>query len=55
MQTPLFKNFGVNESVFWEEVNRLPKIYSNRGLTVSAETIYLNHLLSYVKTDLCAV
>ena len=49
MQTPLFKHFGINEAVFWEEVNELPKIYKDRGLPVSAETIYLNHLLSYVK------
>ena len=28
---------------------KLPQIYANRGLSVSAETIYLNHLLSYVK------
>lgn len=49
MQTPLFKHFGVNEAVFWSEVNKLPEIYAMRGLSVSAETIYLNHLLSYVK------
>jgi len=50
MQTPLFSHFGVNERTFWEEVNQLPRFYSNRGLSVSAETIYLNHLLSYVKS-----
>ena len=49
MQTPLFKHFGVNEKVFWSEVNKLPEIYSRRNQTVSGETIYLNHLLSYVK------
>ena len=49
MQTPLFRHFGINESNFWEEVNRLPAIYKQRGLRVSAETIYLNHLLNYVK------
>ena len=49
MQTPLFNYFGVKENIFWEEVNKLPEIYANRGLSVSAETIYLNHLLSYVK------
>lgn len=49
MQTPLFNYFGLKEKVFWEEVNKLPEIYANRGLSVSAETIYLNHLLSYVK------
>ena len=49
MQTPLFDFYGVNESVFWSEVNRLPEIYAQRALSVSTETIYLNHLLSYVK------
>ena len=49
MQTPLFEHYGVNETVFWEEVNRLPEIYFQRGCKVSRDTIYLNHLLSYVK------
>lgn len=49
MQTPLFKFFGINEKTFWAEVNELPKLYSDRGMKVSSDTIYLNHLLSYVK------
>ena len=49
MQKPLFKYYGINESVFWSEVNQLPKLYSVRGMKVSPDTIYLNHLLSYVK------
>lgn len=49
MQTPLFNYYGINEAIFWEEVNQLPLIYAQRGLRVSSETIYLNHLLSYVK------
>ena len=49
MQTPLFRYYGVNENRFWEEVNNLPEIYSQRGCQVSKDTIYLNHLLSYVK------
>ena len=49
MQTPLFNHFKVNEKIFWEEVNKLPQIYSQRGCKVSKDTIYLNHLLSYVK------
>ena len=49
MQTPLFDHYGVNESRFWEEVNSLPDIYLKRGYQVSRDTIYLNHLLSYVK------
>ena len=49
MQTPLFTHYGVNEKLFWSEVNKLPEIYAKRGQSVSSETIYLNHLLSYVK------
>ena len=49
MQKPLFDLFGINEKVFWAEVNQLPELYEKRGLKVSPDTIYLNHLLSYVK------
>ena len=49
MQKPLFKHYGINEASFWSEVNQLPGLYSSRGMKVSPDTIYLNHLLSYVK------
>lgn len=49
MQSPIFKAFGVDEDTFWEEVNQLPEIYAQRGYHVSGDTIYLNHLLSFVK------
>ena len=49
MQTPLFNHYSIDEAKFWKEVNELPSLYSSRGLTVSPDTIYLNHLLSYVK------
>ena len=49
MQKPLFRHYGISESVFWSEVNQLPNLYSTRGMKVSPDTIYLNHLLSYVK------
>tara|TARA_B100001094_G_scaffold333389_1_gene411356 strand:+ start:3753 stop:4781 length:1029 start_codon:yes stop_codon:yes gene_type:complete len=49
MQTPLFEHYGIDENLFWKEVNSLPEVYAKRGLRVSADTIYLNHLLSYVK------
>ena len=49
MQKPLFKHYGINETSFWSEVNQLPSLYSSRGMKVSPDTIYLNHLLSYVK------
>ena len=50
IQTPLFRHFGINEGIFLGG-SKSPAcyIYKERGLRVSAETIYLNHLLSYVK------
>jgi hypothetical protein len=49
MQTPLFHMFDVDEESFWKEVNLLPGIYRSRGQHVSKDTIYLNHLLTYIK------
>lgn len=49
MQAPLFQRFGIDEAVFWDEVNSLPEIYAARGTRVSKDTVYLNHLLSYIK------
>lgn len=52
MQTPLFNAYGIDEKHFWKEVNALPEIYEKKGTRVSADTIYLNHLLSYVKNGI---
>lgn len=49
MQTPLFRAFGVDEEAFWREVNQLPALYARKGIRTSKDTVYLNHLLSYVK------
>ncbi|MGF1531830.1 MAG: HAD family hydrolase [Puniceicoccaceae bacterium] len=49
MQAPLFEEYGIDGRRFWHEVNQLPAIYRQRGVQVSGETVYLNHLLSYVK------
>lgn len=49
MQSPLFREYGIDEASFWTEVNRLPEIYARQGIHVSKDTVYLNHLLSYVK------
>lgn len=49
MQSPVFEAFGIDEKAFWAEVNALPEHYEARGLHVSPDTIYLNHLLSYIK------
>lgn len=49
MQAPIFEAYGIDQDAFWREVIELPKIYAERGTRVSSDTVYLNHLLSYVK------
>ncbi|MGV6816321.1 MAG: hypothetical protein ACWA44_03510 [Thiotrichales bacterium] len=50
MQAPLFAKFGVDESAFWQEVNKLPEHYKRRGVEqISTEVLYLNHILEYVR------
>lgn len=49
MQDPLFEAYGVDGKTFWEEVNALPALYRSHGVPVNPETIYLNHLLAYVR------
>lgn len=49
MQQPLFDRYGIDAAAFWEEVNALPEIYGQRGTRVASDTIYLNHLLTYIK------
>lgn len=53
MQTPLFQHFNVDEKAFWAEVNALPDVYRSNGATlVSKDTVYLNHILSYVRAKI---
>lgn len=49
MQAPIFDYFNIDSATFWKEVNQLPEIYKKRGIIVSKDTVYLNHLLNYVK------
>ena len=51
MQDPLFKKYNVDAKLFWEEVNKLPKLYSEKGIKVNKDTIYLNHILTYLHED----
>jgi haloacid dehalogenase-like hydrolase len=48
MQSPLFRRYGVDESVFWAETNALAERYRERGYHLAPEIAYLNHLLTYV-------
>ena len=51
MQTPLFKEYGVDGSAFWAESDSLPARYSReQGIRVNADTIYLNLLIRYAKS-----
>lgn len=50
MQQPLFEKYGINEKKFWDEVNAMPDAYEAKGVKVSPDTIYLNHLLTYVRS-----
>lgn len=50
MQTPIFQEYNIDEKLFWKEVNMLPELYAKSGVRVSPETVYLNHLLSFVKS-----
>lgn len=55
MQTPLFKHFRVEEARFWAEVNALPEQYRRFGVhRVSNDSIYLNHILTYVQARIFA-
>lgn len=49
MQEPLFRHYGIAARNFWEEVNALPPLYEKRGIRVSPDTVYLNHLLTCVR------
>jgi hypothetical protein len=50
MQAPLFRRFGVDPVTFWDEVNALPGVHRDNGLhNVSMDSIYLNHILTYVQ------
>lgn len=42
MQDPIFKEYGVDGSEFWREVNALPQKYKDEGVKINPDTIYLN-------------
>lgn len=49
MQDPLFRKYDVSAHTFWEEVNGLKEHYGQRGYMVASDTIYLNHVLTYIR------
>ena len=53
MQAPLFTRYGVNETEFWDEVNGLEEFYKSAGAErVSKDSLYLNHILTYVRRNI---
>lgn len=49
MQKPLFEEYQIDEKSFWNEVNKLPSLYAEHGISLSSDTAYLNHILTYVR------
>lgn len=49
MQKPIFDRYSVDGTKFWREVNALPATYQKQGIMVSKDTLYLNHILTYVR------
>jgi hypothetical protein len=50
MQSPLFRHFDMDESVFWAEVDGLDEFYRSHGSKlVQRDHLYLNHILTYVR------
>lgn len=41
MQSPIFKDYNVNEKDFWAEVNNMPKEMKKKGIKVNPDTAYL--------------
>ena len=54
MQDPLFKHFNVDPIVFWDEVNGIADFYKREnGLElISKDSLYLNHILTYVREEI---
>ncbi|MGI6147730.1 MAG: HAD family hydrolase [Limnochordia bacterium] len=51
MQEPLFRHYNVDARTFWSEVKALPDYLRRHGAElVSEDSIYLNHILTYVRT-----
>ncbi len=48
-QEPLFAAYDVDEVEFWREVDGLQEYYERRGVSISRDSAYLLHILSYVQ------
>lgn len=53
MQEPLFRHYNVDANQFWREVGALAAYYHAQGIDrVNQDTLYLSHILSYVRAGL---
>lgn len=41
MQSPIFKDYNVDEKEFWKEVNSMPAEMKEQGVRVNPDTAYL--------------
>ncbi len=48
MQDPIFKAYGIDGNTFWKENNEKIQELEKKGLSVNADTFYLNQMLRYV-------
>ncbi len=52
MQRPIFEEYGVDEEVFWDEVNKLPEeVYRKQGVRMNPDIAYLNCFLREVGAE----
>ena len=49
MQSPIFKEYGVDEKAFWTEVNSMPDKMKEHGIRVNPDTAYLIHFTRKAK------
>ncbi len=50
MQDPIFEEYKIDSSLFWEEINNLPsKYWKEQGVKVNPDTIYLNQFIRYTQ------
>jgi len=52
MQGPIFEDYGVDEAVFWGEVEGLVEYHRARGELVAPDMAYLLHILAYVEAGI---
>lgn len=50
MQAPLFQKYKVDSGKFWSEVRQLKEYYEKQSININNDAIYLNHILTYVKS-----